>query len=71
MTATPRRRRLSAERRQALQLLVSSESGITEALLFGYGVTHHMLSRLLRSGLVTIQRETIKAGDRTIEMAAS
>ena len=56
MKATPRRRRLSAQRRQALQLLASSQSGITETFLFARGVTPHMLARLLSSGLATIQR---------------
>jgi hypothetical protein len=68
MTATPRRRRLSAERRRALQLLASSESGITEVFLFAHGVTPHMLGRLCRSGLATIRRETVKVGDRTVEI---
>jgi hypothetical protein len=49
-------------------LLASSQNGITEVLLFAHGVTPHMLAKLLRSGLATIQRETFKAGDRTIEM---
>jgi hypothetical protein len=68
MTVAPRRRRLSAQRRQALQLLASSQSGVTETLLFAHGVTPHMLGRLLRSGLATIQPETIKSGDETIEI---
>ncbi len=68
MMATPRRRRVSAERRRVLQLLASSQNGITEVLLFAHGVTHHMLDRLIRSGLATIQRETFKAGDGTIEI---
>jgi hypothetical protein len=67
-TKRHRRRRLSAERRRALQLLASSQNGITEVLLLAHGVTPHMLARLLRSGLATIQRETFKAGDRTIEI---
>jgi alpha-D-ribose 1-methylphosphonate 5-triphosphate synthase subunit PhnG len=64
----PRRRRLSAQRRHALQLLASSQSGITETLLFAQGVTPHMLGRLVRSGLATIRRETIQSGDETIEI---
>jgi hypothetical protein len=68
MRETPRRRRLSAQRRRALQLLASSQSGITEMLLFAHGVTPHMLGRLLRSGLATIQRETVKSGDLMIEI---
>jgi hypothetical protein len=68
MTRPPRRRRLSAQRRHALQLLAGSQSGITETLLFAHGVTCHMLGRLLRSGLATIQREVIESGDQTIEI---
>jgi hypothetical protein len=66
MKATPRRRRLSAQRRQALQLLASSQSGITETFLFARGVTPHMLARLLGSGLATIQRAPIKFADGRI-----
>src|SRR5262249_30096207 len=66
--ATPRRRRLSAERRRALQLLAGSESGMTEVLLLAGGGQPHMLDRLLRSGLATIQHETVKAGDQPIEI---
>jgi hypothetical protein len=36
--------------------------------LFAQGVTPHMLGRLARSGLATIQLETIKSGDQTIEI---
>jgi hypothetical protein len=68
MTRTPRRRRLSAQRRHSLQLLASSPGGLTEVLLFAHGVTPPMLGRLLRSGLATIQRETIQSADQTIEV---
>jgi hypothetical protein len=65
---TPRRRRLSAQRRHALQLLASSQGGITELVLLAHGVTPHMLGRLLRSGLATIQRETIKSSEQIIDI---
>jgi hypothetical protein len=68
LPATTRRRRLGAQRRHSLQLLASSQSGITEALLFAHGVTPHMLGRLLLSNLATIQREAIKSGDQTVEI---
>jgi hypothetical protein len=69
VTVPPRRRRLSAERRRALERLASSPSGITEAVLFAHGVTPHMLGRLLRNRLATIKRETMNLGDdRTIEI---
>jgi hypothetical protein len=68
MTDPLRRRHLIAQRRRALQLLAGSQSGITETLLFAQGVTPHMLGYLLRSGLATIQRETIKSGNQTIEI---
>jgi len=63
MAATPRRRRLSAQRRRALQLLASNQSGSTETFLFAHGVTPHMLARLLNSGLATIQRAPVKSAD--------
>jgi TolB-like protein len=64
-----RRERLSAQRHHSLQLLASSHSGMPETLLFAHGVTPHMLARILRSKLATIQRETIKSADQTIEIA--
>jgi hypothetical protein len=64
----PRRHRLSAERRRALELLASSRTGLTGVLLLANGVTPHMLGRLLRGGLATVQLETIKSGDQTIEI---
>jgi hypothetical protein len=68
LSKTPRRQRLSARRRHSLLLLASSQSGITETHLFAHGVTPHMLGRLLRSKLATIQREIIKSGDEAIEI---
>jgi len=68
MKAIPRQRHLSAERHRALQLLASSESGITEVLLLSHGVTLHMLGRLIRSGLATVQRETMNNGGQTIDI---
>jgi hypothetical protein len=38
---------------------------ITESLVFAHGVTPHTLGRLQ---LATIQRETFKSGDQTIEI---
>jgi DNA-binding MarR family transcriptional regulator len=63
MAAARRRRRLSAQRRHALQLLAGSQSEITETFLFAHGVTQHMLARLLSSGLATIQRAPMKSPD--------
>jgi hypothetical protein len=60
---TTRRRRPSAPRRHSLQLLASSHSGITETLFLAHGVTPHMLNRLLRSNLATIQRGRIMITD--------
>ena len=68
MTAPLRRRRLSAERRRALELLASSPTEITEVLPFAHGVTPQMPGRLFRSGLATIQRETIRASGRTVQI---
>jgi hypothetical protein len=68
LPVTRRRERLSAQRNHSLQLLASSHSGMPETLLFAHGVTPHMLARILRSKLATIQRETIKSADQTIEI---
>ena len=68
LPVTRRRERPSAQRYHSLQLLASSHSGMPEKLLLAHGVTPHMLARILRSKLATIQRETIKPANQTIEI---
>lgn len=59
---------LSAEQRQALQLVAGYRSA-TKALLLAHGVTCSLLASLVRLGFVTIQPQVIKAGWKTIGVA--
>ncbi len=68
MAVPPRKRRLSAEARRALELLSHSPDGVNEALLLAHGFTRQMLTGLVRSGLVTWHHRTVRAGGRTIEV---
>jgi hypothetical protein len=68
MAAPPRKPRLTAEQRRALQLLASSPLGTTEAIMLAHGFTRRTLGGLVRAGLAKAQRETIKAGSHPIEV---
>jgi hypothetical protein len=81
ITLRPRKRRLGKEQLRALQLLVCSPFGVTEAVMHVHGFTRSMLAKLVRAGLGTVQRETGKeiavgriritdAGRRWLEDAA-
>ena len=62
--------RLTPERRRALKLLASSLEGINEELLVrGHGFRRQMLVGLVRFGLATAERETVKAGGKAVEVA--
>jgi hypothetical protein len=56
---------LSAEQRRALELLASGPRGYTKARLLADGFTVDMLADLVREGLVTTQRDTLRVGRRT------
>ena len=61
--------RLKVERRQALKLLASSRSGLNDELLVvGQRCSRRMLAGLVSTGLVTAQHETMKAGDKAVEI---
>src|SRR5258707_13619737 len=68
---TIRKRRLSPQPRRALELLkllASSPHGTTEALLVrAHGCDGDMGAGLLRAELATSERETMKAGAKSIE----
>ena len=64
----PRKRRLGGEQRRALRLLAISPFGATEAIMLAHGFTRRTLAGLDRAGLATAQRETIKAGSKTINV---
>ncbi len=57
---------LSAEQRRALELLAASPGGYTKGRLLADGFTADMLSDLVREGLATAQRGTLRVGGRTI-----
>ena len=59
---------LSAEQRQALVLIAGSPRGYTKARLLALGFTADMLADLVREGLATAQRETMRVGGRTIRV---
>ncbi len=59
---------LSTEQRQALELLASDPHGAGEELLVvAHGFDSDMIAGLVRSGFATANRETMKAGGKTIE----
>jgi hypothetical protein len=61
MPAPPRKHRLGAQQRLALQFLAGSPFGATDAAMLVNGFHRHTLVRLIRAGLATTERE-IKAG---------
>jgi hypothetical protein len=69
MAKPPRKRRLSPNARRALELLASSPHGATEeTLVFAYRISRHVLGGLVRSGLATVRRRVIMAGDTPVEV---
>ena len=62
-------RRLTAEQREALELLASDPQGATEELLvLLLGFDSDMIAGLVNNGLAMARRENMKAGDRAIEV---
>jgi hypothetical protein len=68
MVKPPRKRRLSAEARRALELLAGSLDGVNEPLLLAHGFSRQLLAGFVRSGLATWHHKTMRAGGRTIEV---
>jgi hypothetical protein len=72
MATPPRKRRLSPQPRRALELLellASCPHGATEALLVrAHGFSSDMIAGLVRAGLATAERETMKAGAKPIDI---
>ena len=68
MATPPRKRRLSPKARRSLELLAGNPFGVTEALLSAFGPTRGLLAGLLRTGLATVQRQTVKADGKTIDV---
>lgn len=58
---------LSAERLYALEVLADAGLwGCTAAMLLAYGLPVNMLANLVRDGLATARRETLRMGNRQI-----
>src|SRR5258707_15601370 len=68
MVPSPRKR-LSLKARQALELLAVDQPRLAEALLLTYGFTRDLLAGLVSTGLATSQRQTVKAGGKTMRVA--
>jgi TolB-like protein len=66
----PQQHRLSAKQRHALEILATAGlEGCTGAALFARGFTIDMLADLVRDGLATARRETLKVGKRKVTVA--
>ena len=68
MTARPRK--LRVEQRRALHLLASIPFGASETVMFAHGFTRKTLAGLVRAGLATAERKTVRitdAGRRALE----
>src|SRR5262245_19588558 len=67
----PHRRRHGPkpDRRRALEFLVASPEGCTEALMLANGFSVEMLVELIRTGLASAQAERTMAGGKQIEVA--
>jgi hypothetical protein len=64
------RYRLSAEQLCALEVLADAGMwGCTGAILFAYGFHIDLLIGLIRDGLATTRRETVRVGTREIRAA--
>ena len=59
---------LTAEQRQALELIATRPRGCTKGLLLADGFAADMLADLVREGLATAQRGTVSAGGRAISV---
>jgi hypothetical protein len=59
---------LTAEQRDVLELLADSPRGCTKGRLLADGFAADMLADLVREGLATVQRETMRVGGRTIRV---
>jgi hypothetical protein len=62
--ASPRRR-LTRERRRALELLARDPYGVTEELMLAKWFTVTMLAGLVRDGLAIARRDVVKAATKT------
>jgi len=64
-----RKRSPPPTRGRALELLVRSPDGMTEAMLRAHGFTVEILVELVQAGLATTKSERVVAGGRPINVA--
>jgi hypothetical protein len=65
-TFTPRKRRLSASARRALEMIANDYA--TESIMLDHGFTSSLLTGLVRAGLAMLYRAPLKVGSRTVEV---
>jgi hypothetical protein len=68
MAVKPRQVWRDAEQKRALQLLVGSPHGCTEAIMLAHGFATELLVDLVRDGLATAAPGIVYAGNRPIEV---
>jgi hypothetical protein len=59
---------LNTEQRQALELLARYRRGAAELFVYVHHFKRDMIAGLVRTGLATVQRESMKAGGKTFEV---
>jgi hypothetical protein len=57
---------IPADQREALQMLARSPNGSTESIMLAHGFGIGTLHDLVRNGLATAERRTVRAGRRLI-----
>jgi hypothetical protein len=68
MPALAQKGHLSQKARSALELLTVDPRGLAEPLLLTYGFRRKMLAGLVRTGLATAQRQTVKVRGQPAEV---
>jgi hypothetical protein len=56
------------DQREVLRMLAGSPSGCTESILLTHGFAIETLDALVRKGLATAERRTVRAGQRLVEV---
>jgi hypothetical protein len=59
---------LPIEQREALQMLAGSPLGSTESLMMAHGFAIGTVHDLVRNGLATAERRSVRAGQRLIKV---
>jgi DNA-binding PadR family transcriptional regulator len=59
---------IAFDQREALRMLAGSPGGCTESIVLAHGFGIGTLHDLVRDGLATVERRTVRAGQRRIEV---